>query len=79
MAWGCSLCMTHLSSIGVRRGDSVQMSQELGWSGTAGLAGGDHLHVTVLLGGRAITPIDWWSAQWVEDRMTRKLREAGAG
>jgi hypothetical protein len=33
----------------------------------------------MLLGGRAVTPIDWWSAQWVEDRITRKLREAGAG
>src|SRR5687768_17104646 len=25
----------------------------------------------MLLGGRAVTPIDWWSAQWVEDRITR--------
>ena len=66
-------------SIGVQRGDSVQMNQELGRSGTTGLAGGDHLHFTMLLGGRAVTPIDWWSAQWVEDRITRKLREAGAG
>ena len=62
-----------------KKGDSVQMSQELGRSGTTGLAGGDHLHFTMLLGGRAVTPIDWWSAQWVEDRITRKLREAGAG
>jgi len=23
------------------------------------------------LGGRAVTTIDWWSAQWVEDRITR--------
>jgi murein DD-endopeptidase MepM/ murein hydrolase activator NlpD len=61
----------------VQRGDSVQMNQELGRSGTTGLAGGDHLHFTMLLGGRAVTPIDWWSAQWVEDRITRKLTEAG--
>ena len=76
---GLQSLYAHLSSIGVKRGDSVQMSQELGRSGTTGLAGGDHLHFTMLLGGRAITPIDWWSAQWVEDRITRKLREAGAG
>jgi hypothetical protein len=28
------------------------------------------------LNGNAVTPVDWWSAQWVEDRITRKLREA---
>ena len=22
-------------------------------------------------------PIDWWSGQWVQDRITRKLTEAG--
>jgi murein DD-endopeptidase MepM/ murein hydrolase activator NlpD len=74
---GLQSLYAHLSSIGVQRGDSIQMSQELGRSGTTGLAGGDHLHFTMLLGGRAVTPIDWWSAQWVEDRITRKLREAG--
>ncbi|HEX6313697.1 MAG TPA: M23 family metallopeptidase [Gemmatimonadaceae bacterium] len=74
---GLQSLYAHLSSIGVQRGDSVQMNDELGRSGTTGLAGGDHLHFTMLLGGRAVTPIDWWSAQWVEDRITRKLREAG--
>jgi murein DD-endopeptidase MepM/ murein hydrolase activator NlpD len=76
---GLQSLYAHLSSIGVQGGDNVQMNQELGRSGTTGLAGGDHLHFTMLLGGRAVTPIDWWSAQWVEDRITRKLREAGAG
>jgi murein DD-endopeptidase MepM/ murein hydrolase activator NlpD len=76
---GLQSLYAHLSSIGVQRGDTVQMSQELGRSGSTGLAGGDHLHFTMLLGGRPVTPIDWWSAQWIEDRITRKLREAGGG
>jgi murein DD-endopeptidase MepM/ murein hydrolase activator NlpD len=67
----------HLSSISVKVGDSVNRGAELGRSGSTGMAGGDHLHFTMLLGGNAITPIDWWSTQWVEDRITRKLREAG--
>ena len=25
----------------------------------------------------AVTPVDWWSEQWIEDRIMRKLREAG--
>ncbi|HEY5666566.1 MAG TPA: M23 family metallopeptidase [Gammaproteobacteria bacterium] len=66
----------HLSSIDVREGDAVAMSQQLGRSGATGLAGGDHLHFTMLLNGYAITPIDWWSQQWVDDRIIRKLREA---
>jgi murein DD-endopeptidase MepM/ murein hydrolase activator NlpD len=48
----------------------------LGRSGATGLAVGDHLHFTILLAGNPVTPIDWWSAQWVQDRIVRKLREA---
>jgi len=59
-------------------GDTVTQGQELGRSGTTGLAGGDHLHFTMLLGGHPVTPIDWWSQQWVQDRVLRKLREASA-
>ena len=66
----------HLSSIDVADGDAVAKEQMLGRSGATGLAGGDHLHFTMLLNGQAITPIDWWSAQWVEDRILRKIRES---
>jgi hypothetical protein len=75
---GLQSLYAHLSSIDVSVGDMVDTEQRLGRSGATGLAGGDHLHFTMLLAGHAITPIDWWSAQWVEDRIVRKLREAGA-
>jgi hypothetical protein len=75
---GLQSLYAHLSSIDVSVGDMVDTEQRLGRTGSTGLAGGDHLHFTMLLAGHAITPIDWWSAQWVEDRITRKLREAGA-
>jgi murein DD-endopeptidase MepM/ murein hydrolase activator NlpD len=68
----------HLSSVGVKVGDMVDTNQDLGRSGSTGLAGGDHLHFTMLLAGNAVTPIDWWSAQWIQDRVTRKLNDAGA-
>ena len=68
----------HLSSIEVQVGDMVELDKEIGRSGSTGLAGGDHLHFTMLLAGNAVTPIDWWSAQWVQDRVTRKLVDAGA-
>jgi murein DD-endopeptidase MepM/ murein hydrolase activator NlpD len=75
---GLQSLYAHLSSIGVKVGDTVTQGQELGKSGTTGLAGGDHLHFTMLLGGHAVTPVDWWSEQWVQDRVLRKLREASA-
>jgi murein DD-endopeptidase MepM/ murein hydrolase activator NlpD len=75
---GLQSLYAHLSQIEVKSGDLVETDQELGRSGATGLAGGDHLHFTMLLGGHAVTPIDWWSAQWVQDRVIRKLTEAGA-
>ena len=75
---GLQSLYAHLSQIEVAAGDLVETDQELGRSGATGLAGGDHLHFTMLLGGHAVTPIDWWSAQWIQDRVTRKLVEAGA-
>ncbi len=73
---GLQSLYAHLSSINVGVGAMSEMGQQLGRSGATGLAGGDHLHFTMLLHGTAVTPIDWWSSQWVEDRIMRKLREA---
>jgi murein DD-endopeptidase MepM/ murein hydrolase activator NlpD len=68
----------HLSSIGVAVDATVEKGQELGRSGMTGMAGGDHLHFTMLVAGRMVNPIEWWDPHWIEDRVTRKLREAGA-
>ena len=74
---GLQSLYAHLSAISVSSGQIVESEAELGRSGATGLAGGDHLHFTMLLGGNAITPIDWWSSQWVQDRVLRKLADAG--
>jgi murein DD-endopeptidase MepM/ murein hydrolase activator NlpD len=67
----------HLSSIDAKMGDRVEKGQVIGRSGMTGLAGGDHLHFTMLVGGEQVTPVDWWSAQWMEDRVLRKIKAAG--
>jgi murein DD-endopeptidase MepM/ murein hydrolase activator NlpD len=68
----------HLSSFDVKAGETVQKEQVIGRSGMTGLAGGDHLHFTMLVAGHPVTPVDWWSSQWIEDRILRKLHDAGA-
>ena len=74
---GVQSLYAHLSSIDVKPGDNVDKAQPLGRSGMTGLAGGDHLHFTMLVGGYPVNPVDWWSTQWMEDRVLRKIREAG--
>ncbi len=66
----------HLSSIGVKEGQMVERGQELGRSGQTGLAGGDHLHFTLLLGGLPVNPVEWWDPHWIQDRVARKLGAA---
>jgi murein DD-endopeptidase MepM/ murein hydrolase activator NlpD len=76
---GVQSLYAHLSSIGVEVGDTVNKGAEIGRSGMTGLAGGDHLHFTMLVGGQQVTPVDWWSGQWFEDRVRRKIVAAGGG
>ncbi len=67
----------HLSAIGVKEGDTVEKGQTLGQSGTTGLAAGDHLHFTMVVNGVQVNPVEWWDPHWMEDRVFRKIREAG--
>jgi murein DD-endopeptidase MepM/ murein hydrolase activator NlpD len=66
----------HLQSFDVKVGDTVMRGQPIGRSDSSGLAGGDHLHFTMLVGGRMVNPVEWWNPHWVQDRVDRKLGEA---
>ena len=57
---GVQSLYAHLSSIGVTPGATVEKDQELGKSGMTGLAGGDHLHFTMLVNGQMVNPVEWW-------------------
>ncbi len=74
---GVQSLYAHLSSIGVKPGDRVEKGAELGRTGVTGLAGGDHLHFTMLLQGTPVNPVEWWDSHWMDDRVLRKIREAG--
>jgi murein DD-endopeptidase MepM/ murein hydrolase activator NlpD len=74
--WGLMTLYAHLSSLAVKEGDSVQKGQELGRTGTTGLAVGDHLHYEVLIHGISVTPLEWWDGRWIRDHIGKPLREA---
>jgi len=73
---GLQTLYAHLSSIAVKEGDQVAKEQELGRTGSTGLALGDHLHYEVLINGVSVTPLEWWDATWIRDHVGRPLREA---
>ena len=64
----------HLSSIAVKTGQMVEKEEEIGRSGMTGLAGGDHLHFTMLVNGHMVNPVEWWDQHWIQDRILRKLK-----
>jgi hypothetical protein len=73
---GVQSLYAHLSSIEIPVGTMVDQAQELGKTGETGMAGGDHLHFTMLVNGQMVNPIEWWDPHWIQDRIIRKLREA---
>jgi len=74
---GVQSLYAHLSSVTVEAGDRINRGEIIGRSGDTGLAGGDHLHFSMLVAGRPVNPIEWWDPHWIADRIDRKLVEAG--
>lgn len=66
----------HLSGVEVDVGQSVERGQTVGRTGETGLAGGDHLHFTMLLRGQAVNPVEWWDESWLQNRLRSKLMAA---
>jgi murein DD-endopeptidase MepM/ murein hydrolase activator NlpD len=71
--YGLMSLYAHLSSIEVAEGAPVQRGQLIAKTGATGLAGGDHLHFSMLLQGLPVNPVEWWDAHWIHDRIASKL------
>ena len=71
---GVQSLYAHLSSFAVKEGDTVKTGQTLGASGQTGLAGGDHLHFSMMVNGQFVNATEWWDPHWIEDRIMRKFR-----
>lgn len=56
----------HLSSMDVQPGSEVTRGAVIARSGQTGLAGGDHLHYSMLIQGVQTNPLEWWDSSWVQ-------------
>jgi murein DD-endopeptidase MepM/ murein hydrolase activator NlpD len=70
---------SHLSQVAVRMGDRVLKDGLLGNTGSTGLAGGDHLHFSILIHNTFVDPIEWWDPHWIQDNVTLKLSSVKGG
>jgi murein DD-endopeptidase MepM/ murein hydrolase activator NlpD len=65
----------HLSEIGVKEGEMVKRGQVMGKSGSTGLAGGDHLHYSMQVGGVQVNPVEWWDEHWIKDHIQNRFKQ----
>jgi murein DD-endopeptidase MepM/ murein hydrolase activator NlpD len=73
---GLSSLYAHLSSASVTQGQEVTKGEEIGRTGDTGLAGGDHLHFSILLRGHHIDPVEWWDPKWLQNRILAQMTAA---
>ena len=70
---GVMTLYSHLTSMDVKVGDTVEKKDRVGRTGTTGLAVGDHLHFGVYVQGVPVRPLEWWDAKWIDDNIWYKI------
>jgi len=70
---GVASTYSHLSKKLVEVGQRVKKGDVIGLTGQSGLAGGDHLHFGIMVGGVFVNPIEWWDPHWIQDNITTKF------
>jgi len=63
----------HLNRSDVRKGQEVSKGDTLGLTGSTGLAGGDHLHFSILVHNTFVNPVEWWDPSWIKNNILSKI------
>jgi murein DD-endopeptidase MepM/ murein hydrolase activator NlpD len=63
----------HMSRITAKVGDMVSKEQQIGVSGSTGMAFGDHVHFSMMIAGIQIDSKEWWDEHWIHDRILSKI------
>ena len=74
--YGLFSMYSHLSQIAVQVGDRVSSGDKLGRTGSTGMAGGDHLHFSILINDTFVNPVEWWDRKWIQNNVTSKIEWA---
>ncbi len=64
---------SHLSSITAQKDQILSKGEIMGRTGTTGLAGGDHLHFSILVNNVFVNPLEWWDSSWIKNNISSKL------
>lgn len=67
---------SHLSRIDTEENAMVEKNDSIGRSGATGMAGGDHLHFSILIHGIFVTPIQWWDQHWIDVNITNIINDS---
>lgn len=70
---------SHLSHIGVQKGQMVSKGDIIGRTGTTGLAVGDHLHFGMLVHNTFVNPLEWWDMSWIENNVLTRIKNVKSG
>lgn len=71
--FGLASLYSHLSEMHVAQGDVVTTGDIIGKTGLTGLAGGDHLHFSMIVHNRFVNPVEWWDPNWIKHNITDKI------
>jgi murein DD-endopeptidase MepM/ murein hydrolase activator NlpD len=63
----------HLSELSVAKDATVRRGEPVGKTGETGLAGGDHLHFSMMIHGTHVDPVEWWDPHWIQDHIDLRL------
>lgn len=71
--FGLSSVYGHLSDVAVQRGTKVQRGQEIGKTGSTGLAQSEEVYFEMRIHGTPVSPNEWWDQSWVTDHIDNKV------
>ena len=64
---------SHLNRMDATVGDLVKRGDIIGVTGMTGMAGGDHLHFSILIHDAFVNPDEWWDPHWIKNNVTDKI------
>ncbi|MBU4388465.1 MAG: M23 family metallopeptidase [Proteobacteria bacterium] len=74
--FGLHSMYAHLSSYNVEEKQMVSKGEIIGITGITGLAGGDHLHYSILIHNTFVNPVEWWDKEWIKNNISSKIDNA---